>query len=52
MSYSITMGELKANVLVSDTPWGLLCIYFHILALAITFLLNHNLESYLQYSIL
>lgn len=37
MFYSITMGALKENILVSDTPWGLLCIYFHILALAITF---------------
>lgn len=32
------MGQLKANVLVSDTPWGLLCVYFHVLAFAITFL--------------
>lgn len=53
MFYSINMRELKSYVLVTDKPWGLLCIYFHMFILSHDiFVVYHNLESYIQYNIL
>lgn len=34
MLYSINMEELETNVAVTNKPWGLFCIYLHMLNLA------------------